>query len=201
MVLRYYGGTAARAGPLTDASTATPTTPNTPNTSFTSFNFFHFPFLPPHRNTFHAGPRGAARKRRKSGSRTNGTTTTIGTTTTRTRNGCFGNGPRRRCRRWNCTNVNFPGSFKLWRASVQGSTKSSTPKTCVGRTTNLIGCVCGCSSCARTSCRWSRRNLLPCARPRAKPCRPPVKVRHSWYTYPWYMYSYYHYEMFILIQL
>ena len=47
MVLRYYGGTAARAGPLTDASTATPTTPNAPNTSFnffqllsTSFNFF-----------------------------------------------------------------------------------------------------------------------------------------------------------------
>ena len=46
MVLRYYGGTAARAGPLTDASTATPTTPNAPNTSFTSFNFFHFPSSP-----------------------------------------------------------------------------------------------------------------------------------------------------------
>ena len=40
MALWYYGTTAARAGYLTDASTATPTTPNTPNTSFTSFHFF-----------------------------------------------------------------------------------------------------------------------------------------------------------------
>jgi hypothetical protein len=40
MALWYYGTTAARAGYLTDASTATPNTPNTPNTSFTSFHFF-----------------------------------------------------------------------------------------------------------------------------------------------------------------